>query len=152
MWPLLKRDGKKGPFWACSSYPDCVTTLPDDNGRPGSRNKIIAAIDPNMVCSLCGKHMRYIAHPKGDFWGCSGFPVCKNLVRAKDGQPVAEATRPSVSEIHKCQTCGAGLIRRPAKEAGKFFWGCSAYPKCRDTYSDLDGSPNYATANKKESK
>jgi DNA topoisomerase-3 len=96
---LLKRTGKKGPFWSCGNYPACATTLPDDNGKPS-----------------CG------------------------------------ATRPSVSEKHKCQQCGKGLIRRPAKEAGKFFWGCSGYPQCRTAYPDQEGKPSYTVSNKKGTK
>ena len=33
--PLRKRKGSKGVFWACSGYPECVFTAPDEKGRPG---------------------------------------------------------------------------------------------------------------------
>lgn len=36
--PLVKRNGRNGPFWGCSGYPECSTTLPDADGKPGSRN------------------------------------------------------------------------------------------------------------------
>lgn len=33
--PLRQRKGSKGIFWACSGYPDCTYTAPDEKGRPG---------------------------------------------------------------------------------------------------------------------
>jgi restriction system protein len=33
-----------------------------------------------------------------------------------------------------CPNCGAGMVKRVAKQgshAGKAFWGCSRFPKCR---------------------
>jgi len=48
----------------------------------------------------------------------------------------------SVSSLHKCMACGSGLVRRPGKEKGH-WWGCSNYPTCKQTYSDLKGKPNY---------
>jgi DNA topoisomerase-3 len=32
--PLVKRSGPKGPFWGCSRYPACRTTLSDRDGTP----------------------------------------------------------------------------------------------------------------------
>ncbi len=50
-----------------------------------------------------------------------------------------------VSSIHKCMSCAAGLSRRPTKQKGKFWWGCSAFPACKQMYSDLEGKPDYST-------
>lgn len=36
---LMKRTGKNGVFWACNAYPDCKATFPDDNGKPGKKEK-----------------------------------------------------------------------------------------------------------------
>jgi restriction system protein len=36
--------------------------------------------------------------------------------------------------IPNCPTCGGSMVKRIAKQganAGKMFWGCSSYPKCR---------------------
>lgn len=36
-----------------------------------------------------------------------------------------------------CPSCGVTMIERAARNgrnAGKPFWGCSAFPKCRGTY------------------
>jgi|GEM_PF-4362435 len=50
--------------------------------------------------------------------------------------------KPPISELHKCTSCGKGLIRRPSKFKG-FWWACSAYPTCKTTYFDQNGKPNF---------
>lgn len=50
-----------------------------------------------------------------------------------------------VSELHKCMTCSSGLSRRAStKKKGMFWWGCSNYPTCKQTYPDLKGKPDYS--------
>jgi len=48
----------------------------------------------------------------------------------------------AISTVHKCLACGSGLSRRPSKKKG-FWWGCSNYPTCKETYFDIKGKPNY---------
>ncbi|MBR4641271.1 MAG: DNA topoisomerase III [Selenomonadaceae bacterium] len=43
--------------------------------------------------------------------------------------------------VFKCPTCGSALIKRNGKNGE--FWGCSAYPKCRTTFNDKDGKPDF---------
>ncbi|WP_036254279.1 DNA topoisomerase III [Methylobacter sp. BBA5.1] len=49
-----------------------------------------------------------------------------------------------VSSLHKCMTCGSGLSRRPSKKKGHFWWGCSNFPTCKQTYPELKGRPDYS--------
>jgi DNA topoisomerase-3 len=52
----------------------------------------------------------------------------------------------AVSTLHKCMSCGSGLSRRPSsKQKGAFWWGCSGYPTCKQTYPDIKGKPNYGS-------
>jgi DNA topoisomerase-3 len=139
---MLRRPGKTGHFWSCSGFPECASTLPDRNGNPVSEPGRSEA-DTAMICPDCGKPMRYIAHAKGDFHGCTGYPGCRRVVRAKDGKPGAGKAQPRASARHTCLVCGKALVRRPGKEDGQFFWGCSDFPKCRNTYPDHDGKPKY---------
>lgn len=48
-----------------------------------------------------------------------------------------------ISKLHKCMECSAGLIRRDGKKKGTFWWGCSGYPECKQTYPDAKGKPDY---------
>jgi len=57
--------------------------------------------------------------------------------------PVTVSETPSeyIAETPDCPKCGQPMIRRTAKKgknAGKTFWGCSQYPKCRGTIKDED--------------
>jgi DNA topoisomerase-3 len=49
---MRKMTGARGPFWSCVGYPDCNTTLPDDNGKPGKPNE--APKDSGFKCPKCG--------------------------------------------------------------------------------------------------
>ncbi|PRD67656.1 DNA topoisomerase III [Malikia spinosa] len=49
-----------------------------------------------------------------------------------------------VSSLHKCMACGSGLSRRASKKKGQFWWGCSNFPTCKQTYPDLKGRPDYS--------
>ncbi|MDR2821023.1 MAG: DNA topoisomerase 3 [Desulfovibrio sp.] len=49
---MRKMSGARGPFWSCVGYPDCSTTLPDDNGKPGKPRE--APRDSGFKCPKCG--------------------------------------------------------------------------------------------------
>lgn len=97
-------------------------------------------------CPLCGKPLRRVKGSKGFFWGCTGFTEgCKGAFDDKGGKPILvkkEALLPS--QKHKCMSCGKGLIRRAGKKPKTFFWGCSGYPECNQSYPDAMGKPNYS--------
>ncbi len=147
---LAKRKGKTGPFWGCTDYPACQTTLPDANGKPGARSIAVTPAGSDAEapkCPDCGKPMRLRNGKKGAFFGCSGYPNCGKTMPAKDGQPVQPATA-DPSEIHKCMECGKPLVRRPASKGSGFWWGCSGYPDCKERYFDNNGVPNYGAKKK----
>ena len=87
---MLRRNGPKGPFWSCSAYPDCKSTLPDDKGRPGERKAAVK--DSGHVCPDCGKPLRALrktskAGKPYELFSCSGYPVCKSSFFGKGGKP-----------------------------------------------------------------
>ncbi|EMJ7039712.1 MULTISPECIES: DNA topoisomerase 3 [Pseudomonadota] len=97
-------------------------------------------------CPSCGKPLRRIKKKDKNeyFWGCTGFADgCKFACDDKGGKPVPREA-PKVSELHKCMACGHGLSRRPGKKRGMFWWGCSNFPTCKQTYPDLKGRPDYS--------
>lgn len=71
--------------------------------------------------------------------------IIKEVSKANSGSVtiVGEKDTTKSSNIHKCMSCGAGLIRRPAKKKGNFWWGCATYPACKQSYPDLKGKPDY---------
>ena len=96
------------------------------------------------LCPACQKPLRRIKGRKGFFWGCTGFAEgCTFSCQDKAGKPVSkEAVK--VSALHTCLTCGKGLIRRPGKKKSTFWWGCSGFPACKETYPDVRGKPDYS--------
>ncbi|MDR1519316.1 MAG: DNA topoisomerase 3 [Planctomycetota bacterium] len=86
---MLRRKGGKGFFWSCSAYPDCKTTLPDVDGKPGARTDPRERPITSEVhkCAACGKGLVRRKGKDGHFWGCSGYPECKRTYRDIDGKP-----------------------------------------------------------------
>lgn len=109
------------------------------------RNGIGMKVDTHP-CPTCKKPLRRVKGSKGYFWGCTGYEAgCKFSCEDKDGKPVPKEL-PKVSELHKCMSCGKGLSRRPSsKKKGLFWWGCSGFPECKQTYLDAKGKPDYST-------
>lgn len=59
----------------------------------------------------------------------------------KLGQKPKKRKSPVVSK-HKCKACSKGLVRRRSiKTKGQWWWGCSGYPECKNTYQDKAGKP-----------
>ncbi|MBU9413516.1 DNA topoisomerase [Burkholderia multivorans] len=88
--PLRRVVGKHGPFWSCSTYPDCSTVLPDEQGRPGQpRPKPVVS---QFTCT-CGAGLvqrtgtSNKTHKPYSLWSCSAYPKCRLSWRDRDGQP-----------------------------------------------------------------
>lgn len=50
---------------------------------------------------------------------------------------------PAISNQYKCAQCQKGLRRLAGKKG--FWWSCSGYPGCSQTYPDKKGRPGYGT-------
>ena len=48
---LIKRKGKKGPFWACNAYPACKASFNDAGGQPEERVTVV--VSDEHVCPDC---------------------------------------------------------------------------------------------------
>lgn len=69
------------------------------------------------------------------------------VAKANDGSVTIAGGKQAapVSDLHKCMSCGSGLSRRASsKKKGQFWWGCSNFPTCKQTYPDVKGRPNYS--------
>lgn len=96
-------------------------------------------------CPDCSKPLRRIKKRDKNqfFWGCTGYDEgCTFACADQAGTPVPRKPQ-VVSALHKCPLCSKGLTRRPGRKKGTFWWGCSGYPACRQTYSDKAGKPDY---------
>ena len=124
---MRRIEGRKGPFWGCTGFPECRTILNDRDGKPSSE------IDEHYRCPICTRQLVRADAGKGDYWFCSGYSKgCK--VTLKDAGGVPEIA-------YRCPACRELLVRRKGKYG--LFWGCSAYPNCKTTLKDLEGKPDF---------
>lgn len=64
---------------------------------------------------------------RGPFFGCSGYPKCRNLLPAdENGLPI----RPVTVDV-PCPKCSGAMNVKQGKRGS--FLGCANYPKCRGT-------------------
>jgi DNA topoisomerase-1 len=85
-------------------------------------------------CELCGKPMQLKRGRFGPFYGCSGYPECKNIRKiTKSGK----VTAPPQPIDENCPVDGAQLVKR----WGRFgeFISCSNYPKCKYIKQETTG-------------
>tara|TARA_B100000700_G_scaffold267699_1_gene307852 strand:- start:130995 stop:133505 length:2511 start_codon:yes stop_codon:yes gene_type:complete len=88
---LVKRKGKNGDFWGCNNYPDCKTSVPDNNGKPDYNAPKKEKQTSNYSCPNCEKGKLVKRKGKnGDFWGCNNYPECKTSVPDNNGKPKTE--------------------------------------------------------------
>lgn len=125
---LMRRiAGRKGPFWGCSGFPVCKTTLFDKDGKPSTEP------DERYRCPVCTRSMVKSTNAKGDYWFCTGYNRgCAVTLPDIDGKP---------AQAWRCRKCGQLLKKRSGKNG--VFWGCTHYPDCLQTYRDKEGRPDY---------
>ena len=142
---MVRRTVKKGKnvgkaFWGCSQYPKCKGVLDIKEPATAASVKQDAEVGAAPECPKCSKPMIKRVATKGEnkgseFWGCSDFPKCKGTLKIdsvaeQEGVPVIEKKTDDVL----CPKCNAAMVKRISKKgdnAGKEFWGCSKFPKCR---------------------
>lgn len=131
---LVRRKGKDGFFWGCSNYPECKTTFQDNNGA--------VVIYLTVACPACEKgELLKFRGKYGAYWKCKN-PECSKTFDDDKGKPDLTIREKAVpSEQYRCLECNSKLVRRNGKNG--WFWGCSAYPKCKTTYQDNNGEPIY---------
>ena len=129
--PMVIRWGRFGKFLACSAYPECKNTrdlnhsqIDGDlsvNGEPSTMNE-------KKVCDICERPMVLKRGRYGPFWACTGYPECRNVMRA-EGQAMAAP----VPTDEKCEKCDSPMVIRNGRYGP--FLACSAYPECRNVKS-----------------
>ncbi len=151
-WASIVSELKRREFLAAKGKQIISTTL----GR-----SLIAAL-PKVVTSpiLTALYERVLKNIENDEAELLSFVskqeefIRTQVDKANDGSvKIAGGKKaPTVSTIHKCMSCGHGLTRRVSKKKGKFWWGCSNYPTCDQTYQDVKGRPNYQTGRTEKEK
>lgn len=79
---MIVKWGRRGEFLSCSSYPDCKNSKAfeyDQDGNIVVKEKARQQIMTDIVCEKCGKPMVLRKSRYGEFYGCSGYPECRNI-------------------------------------------------------------------------
>jgi DNA topoisomerase-1 len=109
--PVVLKSGRFGSFKSCSGYPDC-------DFKEAMVKKEIVTLDE--LCPDCGSNLVQRKGRFGLFIACSNYPTCK-YIKKKKSEDTGLA----------CPTdCGGTILKRETKR-GRFFYGCSRFPKCR---------------------
>jgi DNA topoisomerase-1 len=122
---LVVRFGRYGAFVGCSGYraePSCDYTNDLD---PKPESAAPAGGEEVAPCELCGRPMALKRSRFGVFYGCTGYPECKNI--RKIGPPGGAPRDTGVG----CPECGEGTIQEKKSRRGKIFYSCARYPKCK---------------------
>ena len=119
---MIIKTGRFGKFIACTNYPECKNTMemPDENGEVKKRPE---PVQLDEKCPECKSPLLERIGRFGKFIGCSNYPDCKYIQKKKvEGTGI------------KCPKCKEGEIVEKHSRAGKQFYACNGYPKCRNAY------------------
>jgi DNA topoisomerase-1 len=121
----LGRFGKYLKCLECGATRDAEPAAAADGAASTDGSGNGEAEEPE-ACELCGKQMQMKRGRFGPFYGCSGYPDCRNIRKiSKSGQVSAP---PEVLD-EKCPVDNAQLVKRHGR-FGEFI-SCSNYPKCK---------------------
>jgi DNA topoisomerase-1 len=133
---MVIKFGRFGQFLACANYPECKNTrevgskkTEPANGaemQGDAENKSDSQAAEVPSCELCGREMALKKGRFGSFYGCTGYPECKNIRKIAKGEQKPVAPPVELDEI--CPKDNAKLVRRQGR-FGEFI-SCSNYPKC----------------------
>ncbi len=126
---MVIKFGRYGQFLACENYPECKNTreVASKKDAEDSESGGESTTEAIPECELCGKEMSLKKGRFGSFYGCTGYPECKNIRKIPKGDQ--KPTAPPVELDEECPKDGAKLVKREGR-FGEFI-SCSNYPKCK---------------------
>jgi len=81
---MIIKWGKRGEFLSCVRYPECTNAKRFEYGSDGEIKiieKVVPEVRHDIICDLCGKPMAVRKSRYGKFFGCTGYPECRNIKR-----------------------------------------------------------------------
>ncbi|MBN1543669.1 type I DNA topoisomerase [candidate division KSB1 bacterium] len=113
----------------CGKSPDC----PGFEIETG-RFKLKGYDGPVIVCDKCGAEMQLKSGRFGKYFGCTGYPDCKNTRKLmRTGQPAPPKMDPVPMPELKCQKSDAHFVLRDG--AAGLFLAAHTFPRSRETRS-----------------
>lgn len=71
------------------------------------------------ICPECGSELVIRNGRYGKFTACSNYPTCKYIKKEEQ----------QITELTDCPKCDGKIVAKRTRK-GKFFYGCTNYPKC----------------------
>lgn len=126
---FLKQDGKK--LISTKLGRELIDALPDS-----VKNPVLTAIYERML-----KGIENGTFTIEEFLTKQQSYIKEQVAKTKEGS-LKIGNIPKVSNIYKCDKCGNGLCRLPAKKSGSYYWRCSNF-ECGQSYFDNKGKPKF---------
>lgn len=121
---MAVKQGRFGPFLACTGYPECKNIRNLQKTSDGAL--AVAEQVTEFQCPKCSKPMIRKSGRWGPYLACTDYPDCKTIQKLdRNGQP-----KPPAQITEKvCPESGHHL----ALKQGRFgpFLSCTGYPRCR---------------------
>lgn len=112
---MIRREGRWGPYLACSGYPDCRNIVSLKKPAPKPRYHVAEGAEPK--CEKCEKTMKLRVSRYGShFWSCSSYPKCRGTLAYDTGLACLR------------DGCSGSLVERLPRKRNvkkKPFWACS---------------------------
>ncbi|OWK35942.1 type I DNA topoisomerase [Fimbriiglobus ruber] len=143
---LLLKESKAGKKYLGCPDPKCKYMVDSDaQGNP------VKPAETGVACEKCGSPMVIRTSWRGPFLSCSGYPRCRNAKsinaelreKLKDILPpmpekaekakAAQPDMPAVEITDKCPECDSPMRLQKSRFGGRYFLGCTKYPKCKGT-------------------
>jgi DNA topoisomerase I len=140
---LLKRSKAGKSYLGCPDAKCKYMVDADADGNP------VKPPETGVKCEKCGKEMVIRTSWRGPFLSCSGYPACRNAKsinaelkeKLKDILPAmpektAKAAKdegPNIPITEKCTECESPMRLQKSRFGGRYFLGCTKYPKCKGT-------------------
>jgi DNA topoisomerase I len=131
---MVQKLGRFGKYLKCNNCGatrDAEPVATDSEASAGTSGEGEEEIE---ACELCGKQMQLKRGRFGPFYGCSGYPECRNIRKISSSGKV---NAPPVPIDENCPLDGAQLVRRQGR-FGEFI-SCSNYPKCKYIKQETTG-------------
>jgi len=93
-------------------------------------SKVHIAEKENPDCPNCSKPMTWKNGRYGVYFECDACGTKVDLRRGRQTQQTRSKSSEAKSEM-KCPVCGRWMKKRKGKYG--WFWGCTGYPKCKNT-------------------
>ena len=134
---MVIKFGRFGQFLACSNYPECQNTREVGSKKDAETGEDGEKTEEIPPCELCGREMSLKKGRFGPFYGCTGYPECKNIRKIAKGDQKPAPPPELLDET--CPKDGAQLVKRQGR-FGEFI-SCSNYPKCDYVKRETLGIP-----------